>query len=385
MRTAYREGRLSAALLGLSANGAAWTAVLAEVKLLDDVVDATADLLFGESIYQLVKGSPSTAAATLDAMAQGSVRPPDPEIATMPRRGTPLTHRVALVLGEGGPALPPGWPANPTPRAELEPLVDGWLGSLFGDPRQVKCEVEFGPAGAPTGTTTVSLDLLELRPIDVLAIARGLGDPERGATQSGASELDRRVRDAAYQKANITQEVETRIRYGRPAAFDPLADRSFADLLELCRTIDQLFRHGRHLQPGDVVAEDRADAAAAANVFAEDMLTRAEQACTRLGEALDALDPATAAASAADPKNPFDLTALRTALVGMARVGAPAAYPINSLGDDSELRPPLVAQAKSLLLDGRRSRSRSGRLRCSYRGSGCAHPATRKPTRRRAN
>jgi len=353
LRNAYREGRLTAALLGLPDGGPAWAAVLAEVVKLDMVVDSTADLLLGESIYQLVKGSPTAAAATLDAMAHGGVRPPDPEIATMPRRGTPLTHRVAVVLGDGPSPLPAGWPALPTPRAELEPWIDAWVGSLFGDPTEVTCEVELGPVDGPTATTTVSLDLLDLRPVDVLALARALGDAERGATQSGASELDRRVRDAAYDKENITAEVETRIRYGRTAGFDPLTQRTFADLLELARSVEQLLRHSRHLQPADLVAEDRGDDANAANLLADDALTRADDTCTRLDEALDALDPAVADAFAAPAGDPFDLTALRNALRRLALLGAPAAYPVNSLGHTPALRAPLVAQAQSLLLDGR--------------------------------
>jgi hypothetical protein len=92
--------------------------------------------------------------------------------------------------------------------------VDAWLGGLFGDPRTIKCQVEFGPVDAPIGSTTVSLDLLGLRPIDVLAIARTLGEKEPGATEAGASELDRHVCDAAYAKAAITTEVDVRIGYG---------------------------------------------------------------------------------------------------------------------------------------------------------------------------
>ena len=165
--------------LALDPAGPAWTAVKAEVAKLRDTIDAVADMLMAESVYQLVKGSPSTAAATLDAMAQGKVRPPDPEIATVPRRGTPLTHRVVIVLGDGAAALPAGWVNAATPRAELEPWVDAWLGGLFGDATAAHCGVSFGPANAPTRQTTVSLDLLNLRPTDFLALARSCRNSRR--------------------------------------------------------------------------------------------------------------------------------------------------------------------------------------------------------------
>lgn len=354
LRTAYRDRTLTAATLGLPVGGPAWLAVEAEVVRLDAAVDAVADLLLAESIYQLVKGSPGAAAATLDAMAQGGVRPPDPEIATVPRRGTPLTHRVAIVLGSGPAALPAGWPGAPTPRAELEPWVDAWLGQLFGNPSEIECEVEFGPMAAPTGSTTVGLNLLGLRPIDVLALARALGGEERGAVQAGASELDRRVRDAAFTKAGITADVEARITYGRPAAgFDPVTERTFADVLELVRSFEQVLRLSRPLTPSNLVAEDRGQDASTADLLPADALARADQACTRLQTALNAIDAPLAAAIAAAADAPFDLTTLRTALAALALSGVPGAYPVNSLGSEPELRPPLIAQAKSMLKEGR--------------------------------
>jgi hypothetical protein len=354
LRTAYREKKVTAELLGLDPDGATWAAVVEEIATLDETADAVADLLLAESVYQLVKGSPDVAAATLDAMAQGSVRPPDPEIATVPRRGTALIHRVAVVLGGSPAALPPGWPVAATPRAELEPLVDAWLGGLFGDPRTIKCQVELGPIDAPTGRTTVSLDLLGLRPIDVLAIARTLGEQEPGATQAGASELDRRVRDAAYTKAAITAETDVRIGYGvRPAGFDPVSDRTLADVLELARAAEQVMRASRPLTATDLVAEDKGAEAKAANARPDEAVARATQTCTQLEAALNTLDPALAAAVAAPDDVPFDLTALRGALRDLALAGGVTAYPLSSLGSAVELRAPLITQARSASLEWR--------------------------------
>ena len=152
LRRAYQAGEIPWGQFGLPNGGADQAGVEAELIRLDQTVDATSDLLFGEAVYQLVKGSPNVAAATLDAMAQGVVRPPDPEIATQPRRGTPLTHKVALLLGGSGKPLPPGYPAS-TPRAEIEPRIDAWLGQLFGPADDYECGVEFGPEEAPTGIT----------------------------------------------------------------------------------------------------------------------------------------------------------------------------------------------------------------------------------------
>ena len=89
-------------------------AVNTEFRSLDDTVDAVSDLLLSESVFQVIKGSPAGAAATLDSLARGQ-RPPEPEVVATPRGGTVLYQRVALALCDGTPA--PGWSAVPaTPR-----------------------------------------------------------------------------------------------------------------------------------------------------------------------------------------------------------------------------------------------------------------------------
>lgn len=277
----------------------------------------------------------------------------------MPRRGTPLTHRVGIVLGDGAPALPAGWVNAPTPRAELDPWVDAWLGSLFGDATVVQCTVSLGPAAAPTAETTVSLDLLRLRPVDFLALARSWAQ-ESGAKEAGASELDRRVRDAAYTKAGIAQETEARITYDRPVAgFDPVTDRTFADLVELARAIEQVLQHSRALVPADLMAEDRESDATAANLLPGDALASAQTACDRLDAALTAVETALAAAQAVADDQPFDLTALRAALRTLSLSGVPGAYPVSSLGNTPEIRPALVAQAKGMVAGGREQHGRA--------------------------
>ena len=77
--------------------------------------DSVGDLLTAESVYQVLKGSPAGAAATLDTLAKGR-RAPEPEIASIPRGGTVLHQRIAIVF-DGAP-LDPAWAALEfTPRA----------------------------------------------------------------------------------------------------------------------------------------------------------------------------------------------------------------------------------------------------------------------------
>ncbi|MFN8648101.1 MAG: hypothetical protein U0104_15150 [Gemmatimonadales bacterium] len=350
LRTAWRDGEVPWGAAGFPVAGSDRAGVEAELVRLDDTVDAVSDLLLAEGVYQLVKGSPGVAAATLDAMAQGTVRPPDPEIATQPRRGTPLTHRVALVATGAAP-LPAGYPGVATPRAALEPALDAWLGGLFGRPDAYQCEVEFGPIEAPTGFTQVTLADLGLRPIDLLLLADTAGQAAARATRAPSSELDRRVLEVAHGKLGLVVETEARIAYGRGGAFDPAVDRCFADFLELARAARAVLTGSRPLAPKDLVAEDREAEARAADHRAGEALGRVQGACDDLDLTRQAFEPLLAAARAAAPAAAFNLAPLRAALRGLATRGITGAWPASSFGNDPGLRPELVAQGESVLAE----------------------------------
>mgnify|MGYP003693657259 CR=1 FL=1 len=96
----------------------------------------------------------------------------------------------------------------------------------------------------------MSLKKLALRPIDVLVLARARADAHPDATRAEASELDRRILEAAHAALGLTEETPGRITYGRPdAGFDPATDRSFTDLLELARTAADIIAKSRPLTP----------------------------------------------------------------------------------------------------------------------------------------
>jgi hypothetical protein len=226
-------------------------------------LDAAADLLTAESVFQMVRGNPSGAAAGLDALGQGA-RPAEPQIAHAPVAGTALTHRVALVLDDTGP---PGWPTAATPRAAACRYVDGWLGQLLGDPSRVKCTVH-----AASGKQVVTLAQLGLRPIDLLALGGGALD--------GTSELEGRIRQAA-------QDSLAAIDYSADSAWGAGA-LTFPSLLELARAADALICLARPL-----VASDLATASDGAEDTADPDVAARSQAARAALQAVDLTTPAT--------------------------------------------------------------------------------------------
>lgn len=128
------------------------------------VADAVADLGLAEGVYQLVRGNYDRAAGTLDAFSKGT-HPPVPEVATTPRKGNTLTHRVALHLAG---ALQPDDPVNTTPRAKGEPALAQWLSSQMPDLSTVFARVSWRNEDAnTTGSLTPSLADLGLSPVDL--------------------------------------------------------------------------------------------------------------------------------------------------------------------------------------------------------------------------
>lgn len=264
-------------------------ALHAALDSLNGSVDAVADLLTAESIFQSVNGNTTASAASLDALAQG-VQPPRPGIVGSPLGGTSFTQRLVVALAPGGG--PAGQWGPPTPRALAEPALDHWLGTLLGSPARIGCRVLF-PDGSPH---EVRLDSLRLRPLDLVALAR---TPPSGL---GEGELDRRVLDAA----------------GAPAGAQVLYDASelewsLAAALELARAAGELLAVARPLAPADLVVP--AEAGSAATAADAEAALRAQAALERL----DAVAQALASAHDADT--------LRSALGAGAALGVAGAYP----------------------------------------------------------
>ena len=280
-----------------------------ELHHLEEHVDAVADLLTAEAVYQIVRGSMGGAAASLDALAQG-VRPPDPEIARPLRSGTAVTHRVAVVIGGTALEPPAGWPGAPTPRAQAEISLDRWVGYLLGDPRGVGCRVSYlDPDSAGLDGRSeqeVTLADLELRPLDVLALARGFSDQQR------ASELDQRIAMAVLSKAPKASEIT--IIYAAREGADHGYTRTFPEILTVAQAINALLGGARALRPEDLLLPEEHELLRPEGQLPQAALQRAEDALQELSRAGENLTSAISGAA-------FDVNELRKALWPLSLFG----------------------------------------------------------------
>lgn len=322
LRTAWRSGTIPWGQQGLPASGAQRTALEAELGALDDAVDGTADLLLAESVFQIVRGSTMAASAGLDALAQG-VRPPDPDIARGLRGGIDLTHRVALVLGGDALALGAGWPAAATVRAAAEPRIDGWLATLFGDPRQVRCRVRVPVPTAEDPNAVderiVTLADLGVRPTDVLALSTSVNDA------TAAAELDRRVVFAAIGDTAPAGPVT--VEYEAAPGWDRATVHTFPEVLEIAQAAGQVVGGATPLAPEDMVRAQDAGRASTAVWNAAEAEGRATAAADALTAARTPLANAIAAVPAGAAPDDPQAAALRTALRVITNFGVDAAFP----------------------------------------------------------
>jgi hypothetical protein len=176
-------------------------AVLVAAEGMADALDAVADALTAEAVYQIVKGHPEAALSTIERIARGE-EPPVLTMTESPAPGVRITHRVAVVLPADAAA--PGWP-----RAKADPLLDAWCGLMLGPASATTLVVEHG-----SGTSAVPLSALGIAAIDVVMAGRG-----------DAAELTEHVVRAAL--ANEAGLADPRVR----------TDRAWRDLVGLCRAL----------------------------------------------------------------------------------------------------------------------------------------------------
>ena len=333
-RTGTIEGRwdettipFGDAALGLPALGTpAQQAIDAELRALDDAVDALGDVLLAEGVHQLVHGNPSRAGASVDALSRGEAPPPEVDVVRTPRAGVGVTHRLLVLLDPAARAQ--GWPTDGDQvRAAVEPALEAWVARVLGPAARVRVRARYTwPGGSATAEAT--LDVLRLSALDVVAMAP-TGDP------AGASSLELALLDhfARTRPAGAPSTATPSLDLARDPAWRP-DELTLVELVELARSVRELLEGARAVEARDLA---RPGEAGAAGIDGADLAARAAVAVGALAAARSALAAAlpTGATAAIDE-------AVRRA----SRLGVPAAVPRTVLAE-LERRTQAVAAAES--------------------------------------
>jgi hypothetical protein len=226
--------------LALHQSGAPVTStpeVVAGISILNETLDAVADALTAEAVYQIVKGNPVGALIDVEAIAGGAA-PPELKVVETPATGTRLTHRVVVALPATADA--PGWEPRISPRSRAEPLLDAWCGLLLGPAANIVLTVE-----GTTGEIAVKVSSLGIAAIDVVLSGRSKGgelaEHVLRAAAASAPSPDLRLQENRAWKdlvglCDAAARVLTRGEPLRADAFDPpsamvtAATEDFGDL-----------------------------------------------------------------------------------------------------------------------------------------------------------
>lgn len=215
-----------------------------EVAALFDIQDAIADLAIAESVHQATTGNSERAAATMDAYSK-STFPPEPDVVRTPRRGTTLTHRIAVHLPVDAVAG-----AGATPRAKAEPGIDRWLGDILPPMDEIAVHVEYANAAGDTTphVIDVTMDALGLRPIDLIYLL----DPDR---DQAMADLDDRVVQRVIMTAGLCPDAPVRIGYTSAVSG---AKKTAFETAPLVAGLRSLLLNARPLKPSDAAMESEA-------------------------------------------------------------------------------------------------------------------------------
>ena len=305
------------------------TAAEAELQALAEAVDSVADAAMAEGLHHLLQGNLERAGTITEAVSSGELPPPELEVTSPSRTGRGVTHRVVVVLGPTPPAKST-WPGvGLSPRARMEPRLEDWLSSFFGDPQHIVARVGYLPPGgtSPIALRTFRLEELGLSAIDVLILAR----EESG----GAGELGARIEWVLLR--NRPAEVPEGSRGWVDAEWSEAPAPSqvtLADFLMLARTLRHAVTEARPLRASDLAVP--ADGIGR-NVDLAELLQRSHDVVGELRGALVTLEAVDGEAAPEEIVEP-----LRDALRAVSDLGVAGAFPRSVAGSG-------VAEAAELL------------------------------------
>ncbi|MGV3504086.1 MAG: hypothetical protein ACO1O1_10280 [Adhaeribacter sp.] len=231
-----------------SADAATKTKVNDLAEGLENQLDALADLLVAESVYQTARGNKDRAAAALRILhSGGQVVPPD--LVRSPLKGGALTHRVGLVFRQlPATGTKAGWTAAGSARSRLSPDLNAWLCTRLPEPQMVFITWKHPQAGQGK----VNLQEMALEPLDLLYALP--------ATLAGAEASP----FGLYAQLTAQQKAGSALPPGASLALD-FADRStleagemsLRELASLVAALHKTVQEARPLSPNDFLMPDR--------------------------------------------------------------------------------------------------------------------------------
>lgn len=319
----------------LPASGPEYKGLVAELDALADAVDAVGDAVTAESLYQMVKGNPDRAAASLDAIARGESPPAELEFLKTPRGGASLTHRFFLLLNEKQPAS--NWPVTAKQvRAIAEPALNLWVAQLLGNPDKILIQADYlhPETKAVLATREFQLSELKISALDFLYMANRDAVPLQ-------SELEQRIEYhlLGTRPAGIPEDAGVQLSFERGANWRP-DQFSLGEMLETGRTVREMVAQARPLQPHHLQMAGKT----IPSTLDE---TELQQRTKAIYSAFDAARKKLA--QLLEGPQQLILSELRDALIAFADFGLPGSIPVSAVGESTADKQRLTDQGTGVL------------------------------------
>ncbi|MFC3559245.1 hypothetical protein [Pedobacter jamesrossensis] len=218
-----------------------------EKSNLENTLDALKDLLTAESAYQMATGNFERAAAVMQSISNGNI-PPEVEVINT-ARSTQMTFTNRIVLTFDATLSTNPWPnVELSAKSIIEPALNHWIGQLLGDPADIICLVTAKDSANNVINQTVSLEDLNLQPLDFVLLIRNKLET------SGASELESRIRYFFLRSKLLPDNTLVNILFSDSGSPNDLSKKSFAEILPFANYIRQLIGNSRPLNAVDFVS-----------------------------------------------------------------------------------------------------------------------------------
>jgi hypothetical protein len=307
--------------------------IKAEVARLAASLDAIADVLLAEGVYQVTQGNFDRAGSSVKTLTEGGM-PPDPEIVKTPRSGAAIQQRVSLHLPAAAPAF---WPGSQTQRSLVEPALNRWLGERLPAPDKITFRA--GWSGSPPAEQTVAS--LSLQPIDLVLIT---GDE----LSNQETELEKRL---AYVIRRAQHDDSLEISFEFMSQSSGQGVYSLFELLPLLRRLRNLVTTARPLSALDYNLPSEVNTNPAANLNPQgydltDLNNRVQAAANRFTTALTNLAATVPLDAQQNPVlGSLHAEAVRNNLMVLSGFGLGDIVPQSAFGDTPAARQSLASQA----------------------------------------
>ena len=222
--------------------------ILKIVDGLEFTLDSINDLLMAESFYQIAAGNPERSRSALKMLNDaGNIQMP--EITKVPRTGFSLTHRVGVMLPNGGTAVE--WGPFINPRGAMEPKLNRYLRTKLPEASKIVIRVSWTAGEDENGEPqklfdNIPISKLPIQPIDLMYMYY------HQRNSNNESELRYLVDNYARAINNLTDDQFIEIHEEDRTDFNANEVHLFA-LAPLLTGIAEMVNGARYIKPEDLM------------------------------------------------------------------------------------------------------------------------------------